>query len=104
MDGTVHAPGSIRGSSLRASRRADDDFVNVHVCRLFDGVTHCPRDGIGCQCDFPIIGHGRLVAGSVMVLASSDSTTPGEMIVTRISFVSRRNPSEMARTANFVPL
>ena len=38
-----------------------------------------------------------------MVSASSDSTTPGEMTVTRTSLFSRRSPSEMARTANFVP-
>ena len=43
-------------------------------------------------------------SGLVMDSAKSVRTKPGEMIVTRsLSPASWRKPSEMARTANFVP-
>jgi hypothetical protein len=62
-------------------------------------------DGIGWHCKLVSgLGGLRFTSGFVTPSAKSVRTKPGEIIVTRsLSPASWRKPSEMARTANFVP-
>ena len=86
---------------LALSGRTDDDLADIDFGWLLDreddGASDCIRR------DRELVP-GVFELGSVTVSTKSVRTKPGVMIVTlSLSPASWRNPSEIARTANFVP-
>ena len=81
------------GSAFGSARRwTHDHLVDVHAVGLFDGICDRARNGIGREggSTVPFITSRALT--SEIVSASWDSTTPGEMVVTRTVVVSWRSP------------
>lgn len=84
------------------SRWADDDFVDVHIVRLFDGVAHRAADRVRLQGDGPValhqFGGGRVGDGVGEFAFHHAGVNAGDTQVA----VFLPQPVEIARTANFV--
>ena len=83
--------------------RTDYDLVDINVIRLLNSEGDRAADGFRWDGDPAKFFHGFACTFGGDTFRS-DSVTPGEMTVTRILSFSRRSPSEIARTANFVAL
>ena len=83
----------------------DNDLADVDVGRLLDGERDRARDRFRRDRKLiPASSSRAFTAGLVTASTKSVRTKPGVMIVTlSLSPASWRKPSEMARTANFVP-
>ena len=91
----------LRICSSRLRCRPDDDFVDIHIRRLRDGESDSARDRVRRNRHL-VAGGGQLDPEGGFRMKSV-RTNPGVTIVTRsLSPASWRNPSQNARTANFV--
>jgi hypothetical protein len=61
-----------------------DEFADIDVARLFDGVSDGPSDGLGRDRDIAKFFISLQPASSEILLASSEWVTPGQITVTRI--------------------
>ncbi|RVX45840.1 hypothetical protein EDD27_8664 [Nonomuraea polychroma] len=93
MAGTASAFTSGQGARTRSPLpgRTDDDLVDVHTGRpAYETASAMLCGGIESA---RFVRMAAFAAGSVRESASSDSTTPGEMMVTRmLGSSSRRRP------------
>ena len=83
----------------------DYNLAHINIGRLLDRERNSAGDRLRRHRELvPGVGQLAFTSGFVTASAKFVRTKPGEMIVTRsLSPASRRRPSEMARTANFVP-
>ena len=94
-----------REAELPLRSGTDNYLVHINIGRLFDRERNSAGDRIGRHREL-VSGRGELGFHLRICTRSAKfvRTKPGEMIVTRsLSPASWRKPSEMARTANFVP-